>query len=73
VMNLQWFEASLAGEVPPEGLMPILQALWYEGKGDWDTGNADYWYSHAGRTRPSVSLKTEWQELVAELLGRQAE
>jgi hypothetical protein len=100
VMNLQRFEASLSGEAPPEGLVPILQALWYEGKGDWDrahkivqdipgasaawvhaylhreegdTWNADYWYSHAGRTRPSVSLKTEWQELVAELLDGQAE
>ena len=35
-MNLQRFEASLSGEAPPEGFMPILQALWYEGKGDWD-------------------------------------
>ena len=37
-MDLQWFEASLSSEVPPEGLTPLLQALWHEGegKGDWD-------------------------------------
>ena len=99
-MDLQQFEASLSREVSPEGLTPVLQALWYEGKGDWDrahrivqdisgasaawvhaylhrkegdTWNADYWYSHAGRKRPSVSLKAEWQELVAQLLGGQSE
>ena len=95
-MDLQQFEASLVAEAPPEGATPILQALWYEGRGDWDRAhqivqeipgasaarvhaylhrkegdawNADYWYSHAGRKRPSVSLKKEWQEIVAELLG----
>ena len=30
--------------------------------------NADYWYSRAGRTRPSFSLDREWQELVEEML-----
>ena len=99
-MDLQRFETSLAGEGPPVGLTPVLQALWYEGKGDWDrahrivqelsgataawvhaylhrkegdTWNADYWYSHAGRKRPSIPLQTEWQDIVAQLLGGQAE
>jgi hypothetical protein len=31
--------------------------------------NADYWYSRAGRQRPDVSLETEWQQLVAEMLA----
>lgn len=30
-----------------------------------DTGNADYWYSRAGRKRPLISLEQEWEELVA--------
>jgi hypothetical protein len=33
-----------------------------------DTGNADYWYSLAGKIRPSVSLENEWEELVASFI-----
>lgn len=33
-----------------------------------DTGNADYWYRRAGKTRPSVSLEKEWEEIVTALL-----
>ena len=33
-----------------------------------DTGNADYWYSKAGRKRPAISLKDEWKEIVNTLL-----
>ncbi|MBO9573686.1 MAG: hypothetical protein J7497_15975 [Chitinophagaceae bacterium] len=29
-----------------------------------DIFNADYWYSKAGKRRPSVSLKEEWEDLV---------
>ena len=30
--------------------------------------NADYWYSHAGRKRPSIPLEEEWKSLVKEML-----
>ena len=33
-----------------------------------DTGNADYWYSRAGKKRPSVSLEKEWEEIVTALI-----
>ncbi len=33
-----------------------------------DPGNADYWYSRAGRKRPSISLEQEWEEIVKELI-----
>jgi hypothetical protein len=33
-----------------------------------DTGNADYWYSRAGKKRPGISLPEEWQMIVAALL-----
>lgn len=29
-----------------------------------DTANADYWYTRAGKKRPSLSLENEWKELV---------
>ena len=32
-----------------------------------DVFNADYWYSRAGKNRPSLSLKEEWEQLVAAL------
>jgi Tfp pilus assembly protein PilF len=33
-----------------------------------DNGNADYWYRRAGKTRPSVSLDKEWEEIVTALI-----
>jgi hypothetical protein len=30
--------------------------------------NADYWYSRAGRQRPSITLEEEWKFLVEEML-----
>ena len=30
--------------------------------------NADYWYSRAGRKRPSITLEEEWKSLVKEML-----
>ena len=31
--------------------------------------NADYWYSRAGRQRPSIPLEQEWEQLVQEMLA----
>lgn len=33
-----------------------------------DIWNADYWYRRAGRKRPDLSLKDEWESIVKELL-----
>ena len=33
-----------------------------------DIGNADYWYRHAGKKRPPVSLEKEWEEMVTSFL-----
>ncbi len=37
-----------------------------------DAGNAGYWYARAGRKMPaeSVTLETEWADIVRELVGR---
>jgi len=34
-MNYNDFKASLSQTAPPPGLSKELQALWYDGKGDW--------------------------------------
>jgi len=34
-----------------------------------DIWNADYWYSKAGKKRPSVSLQQEWENIVAAIIG----
>ena len=54
-MTLDAFRSSLSGPHPPEGISELLQALWYEGKGDWekahniaqDTSSADGSWIHA--------------------------
>lgn len=33
-----------------------------------DIFNADYWYRRAGKKRPSVTLKQEWNELVTAMM-----
>lgn len=33
-----------------------------------DNWNADYWYTKAGRKRPSLSLQQEWESIVSALL-----
>ena len=86
-MTFSEFKAS----ADPKGLSVELEALWYDGKGDWDKsheviqdvntknaawihaylhrkegdlGNAQYWYSRAGKSMPNVSLDAEWKSLV---------
>jgi hypothetical protein len=34
-MTFEEFQASLADAAPPAGAAPALQALWWQGKGDW--------------------------------------
>lgn len=34
-----------------------------------DTGNADYWYSRAGKRRPAISLEHEWEEIIIALIS----
>lgn len=35
-MNFAAFQSSLSAPAPPEGLSIYLQALWQEGKGNWE-------------------------------------
>ena len=38
-MTLEEFRSSLKGTVPPAGLPPVLQALWHDGRGDWNAAH----------------------------------
>jgi hypothetical protein len=35
-MTFDDFKVTLSGTTPPSTLSPVLQALWYDGKGDWE-------------------------------------
>lgn len=35
-MTLTEFKSTLSGNQPPPGMSPLLAALWYEAKGDWE-------------------------------------
>jgi hypothetical protein len=101
-MSFEELKSSLARDVaPPPGLSLALQALWHDGRGDWeaahtaaqddkssagswvhaylhrkegDLGNAGYWYSRAGRSRPEagVSLDAEWAAIARALSENKA-
>lgn len=38
-MSFQEFQDSLRQPVPPAALTPLLRALWYDGKGDWEAAH----------------------------------
>jgi hypothetical protein len=38
-MTLEEFRSSLKGAAPPAGLPPVLQALWHDGRGDWNAAH----------------------------------
>ena len=38
-MTLNEFKASLKNDAPPAGSNTLLQSLWYDGKGDWETAH----------------------------------
>ena len=35
-MDLTAFKVSLKDTAPPDGIQPVLQALWHEARGNWD-------------------------------------
>jgi hypothetical protein len=35
-MKLKNFKESLSGDLPPDNLQPLLQALWYDAKCNWE-------------------------------------
>ena len=38
-MTIQEFSSSLSQPHPPEGTSKLLEAMWYDGKGDWNTAH----------------------------------
>lgn len=38
-MNYDQFYASITEPAPPQNISVYLQALWYDGKGDWDASH----------------------------------
>lgn len=51
--------------------VPDKNAAWihaYLHRKEGDTGNADYWYSRAGRRRSSKTLADEWEQIVVALI-----
>lgn len=38
-MTLAEFKKTIEHNAPPPGLTPLLEALWYDSKGDWDAAH----------------------------------
>lgn len=39
MVNYEDFRKSLADQSPPSNLTPLLNALWYDGRGDWHSAH----------------------------------
>ena len=51
--------------------LPDKNASWihaYLHRKEGDLFNADYWYRKAGKTRPTVSLEQEWEQVTSAFL-----
>jgi hypothetical protein len=69
-MNIEAFTAALLLDVPPVGWSPALQALWYQGKGDWerahqlaqaeDDAEAAWVHAHLHRAEGDVANASYW-------------
>lgn len=55
-MNVTEFRQTLSQQSPPEGISPLVKALWYDAKGNWEAahdiaqsqeGTKDYDHLHA--------------------------
>ena len=46
MMNYSEFVRSLSDDQPPAGLTPLLKALWFDGKGNWDESHNVAEYIH---------------------------
>ena len=69
-MNLAAFRASLEAESPPVGLSLALQALWHDGRGDFDRahelaqkgegGDGDWVHAYLHRKEGELSNAAYW-------------
>ena len=68
-----WFDARDDWKNAHELIQDVTDknAAWihaYLHRKEGDIWNADYWYSKAGRKRPSVTLNEEWEQIARALL-----
>lgn len=64
-----WQKAHDLVDGPSDQLSAKVHAYLHRKEGDlW---NADYWYRKSGETRPSCSLKQEWELLVRAMLEKE--
>jgi len=71
--SIDSFKDSLKNNTPNPSYSPMLTSLWYDAylhRKEGDLWNADYWYAKAGRSRPDIPLRTEWENLVKFFLAK---
>ncbi len=72
-LSAMWYDAKGDWNAA-HGLVDDLEdaiACWvhaYLHRKEGDIGNADYWYSRAGKKRPAILLQEEWKMIVKALL-----
>ena len=68
--NGDWNKAHALIDQMEDADAAFLHAYLHRKEGD--LGNASYWYSRAGKTRPNIGLDEEWEEIVLYFLDRSA-
>ncbi len=76
MIDLQTFKNSLNDTVPPAGLTPAVQALWYDARGDWpaahdclqsdDTRSGAWVHAYLHRKEGDASNAAYWYRRAAQ-------
>ena len=69
-MTLGDFERSMTGDAPPEGVSPLVRALWHDRRGEWtraheitqdiDTTDAAWVHAYLHRREGDLSNAAYW-------------
>ena len=72
-MDLETFKASTKGEEPPKGLSTALEAMWYQGKDNWEEAHrlaqsessptANWAHAHLHRVEGDIVNASYWYRL----------
>lgn len=81
-MNAETLRATLPQPAPPAGLAPLLEALWWEAKGDWtraheiaqeiDSGDAAWVHAYLHRREGDTGNAAYWYRRAGRPLCREA-
>lgn len=81
-MDYNDFVSSLSQSNPPSGISPLLEALWYDGKGDWNRSheiaqdvhdkNGSWMHAYLHRKEGDIANARYWYSMAGKKESQQS-